>query len=124
MFVLIVILTFGCLALTVMSVYWIFARQTGVVNARLESMDPSMLLVENHPVTAMAERLAEPLNRVVPISAIEAAKLQKQLLQAGYRSPDAPMAFRAIQITLIIAIPSLVMTACFILDRSLTSFAI
>lgn len=124
MLLLIVILTFSCLALTVMSIYWLFARQTGGVNARLDSMDPSMVLVENNPVTTMAERFAEPLNRIVPISAVEAAKLQKQLLQAGYRSPDAAMAYRAIQITLIIAIPSLVMTACFILDRPLSSFAI
>ncbi len=124
MLLLIVILTFSCLALTVMSIYWLFARQTGGVNARLDSMDPSMVLVENNPVTTMAERFAEPLNRIVPISAVEAAKLQKQLLQAGYRSPDAAMAYRAIQITLIIAIPSLVITACFILDRPLSSFAI
>jgi tight adherence protein C len=117
-------LTFGCLALTVMSLYWMFARQPGVVNARLESMDPSLALIENNPVTTMAERLAEPLNRIVPISAIEAAKLQKQLLQAGYRSPEAATAFRAIQITLIFAIPSFVMTICFLLDRPLTSFAI
>ncbi len=124
MLLLIVILTFSCLALTVMSIYWLFARQTGRVNARLDSMDPSMVLLENNPVTTMAERFAEPLNRIVPISAVEAAKLQKQLLRAGYRSPDAAMAYRGIQITLIIAIPSLVMTACFILDRPVSSFAI
>jgi tight adherence protein C len=106
-----------------MSLYWLFARQTDVVSARLESMDPSLILVENNPVTTMAERLAEPINRIVPISAVEAAKLQKQLLQAGYRSPDATTAYRAIQITLLIAIPSIVMTLCFILDRPLSSFA-
>jgi tight adherence protein C len=107
-----------------MSLYWMFARQTSVVSARLESMDPSLGLVENNPVTTMAERVAEPLNRIVPISAIEAAKLQKQLLQAGYRSRDAAMAFRAIQITLIVAIPTFVVTVCFLLDRPLSSFAI
>lgn len=123
MLFLIIILTFSCLALTVMSLYWLFARQTNVVSARLESMDPSLILVENNPVTTMAERLADPINRIVPISAVEAAKLQKQLLQAGYRSPDATTAYRAIQITLLIAIPSIVMTVCFILDRPLSSFA-
>jgi tight adherence protein C len=70
----------------------------------------------------MAERVAEPLNRMVPISGVEALKVQKQLLQAGYRSPDATMTFRAIQLTLIVAIPSLMMTACFILDRPLNNF--
>ena len=124
MIVLIVILTFGCLALAVMSLYWIFARPANVVSARLETMDPSLVLVQNNPVTTMAASVVEPLNRMVPISAIEAAKLQKQLLQAGYRSPDAAIAFRAIQITLMVAIPSVLMTICFILDRPVTNFLI
>ena len=84
-------------------------------------MDPSLALIENNPVTTMAERMAEPLNRIVPISALEAEKLQKQLLRAGYRSPDAAMAFRAIQVSLIIAIPTMVMTACFVLGRPINS---
>lgn len=121
---LIVLLTFGCLALTVMSVYWAFARPAGAVTARLETLDPSLGLVENNPMTVMAERVVEPINRIVPISAIEALKLQKQMLQAGYRSTDAATAFRAIQITLVVAIPCLVMTICFILDWRLSSFAI
>src|SRR5687768_2772046 len=112
MIVLIVVLTFGCLALAVMSLYWIFARPANVVSARLETMDPSLILVQNNPVTTMAASVVEPLNRMVPISAIEALKLQKQLLQAGYRSPDAAIAFRAIQITLMVAIPSVLLTIC------------
>ena len=124
MLLLIIILTFGCLALAVMSLYLVFARPTNVVNTRLESMDPSLALLENNPVTTMAERVAEPLNRIVPISAIEAAKLQKQLLQAGYRSPEATVVFRAIQITLLIAIPTFIATICFILDRPLNNFLI
>jgi len=124
MIALIVILTFSCLALGVMSLYWMFARPTAVVNTRLESMDPSLVLVDNNAMTAIAERVAEPLNRIVPISAVEALKLQKQMLQAGYRSLDAATAFRAIQITLTVAIPSLVMTACFLLNRPLNNFLI
>jgi len=124
MFFLIVILTFGCLALAVMSLYWLLAPPTGVVNTRLENMDPTLALVENNPVTTMAERVAEPLNRLVPISAIEAAKLQKQLLQAGYRSQDAATVFRAVQITLMIAAPTFIATLCFILDRPLNNFVI
>jgi tight adherence protein C len=124
MLLLIVLLTFGCIALAVMSVYLILIRPTGVVNARLETMDPSLSLIENNPMTTMAERVAEPLNRIVPISAVEAAKLQKQLLQAGYRSPDAATAFRAIQISLVIAMPTLVATVCFMLERPLNNFFI
>ena len=85
MLILIVLLTFGCLALGVMSLYWLFARPVSAVAARLEGMDPALAFVENSPVSSMAERVAEPLNRLVPISAVEAQKLQKQLLQAGYR---------------------------------------
>src|ERR1051325_2188291 len=103
MLLLIVALTFTGVTLGVLSVFFIFSRPTSVVNARLESMDPALALIENNPVTTMAERVAEPLNRFIPISAVEAAKLQKQLLQAGYRSSDAATAFRAIQICLVIA---------------------
>lgn len=124
MLILIILLTFGCLALAVMSLYWLVARPANLVTARLENMDPGLSLIESNPVTTMAERVAEPLNRIVPISAVEAQKLQKQLLQAGYRSRDASMAFRAIQLTLIVAIPSIVATVCFILDRPLTNFVV
>lgn len=118
------ILTFTGLALAVMSVYWMFARPTSTMNARLDSIDPSLALVENNPVTLMAERVAEPINRIIPISAVEAAKIQKQMLQAGYRSPEAATAFRAIQVTLLVAIPSLVITVCFLLNRDLSDTAI
>jgi len=124
MLIFIVVLTFGCLALTVMSVYWLLTSTANVVTARLESTDPSLALIENSPLSTMTTRAAEPLNRMVPISAVEAAKLQKQLLHAGYRSPDAAMAFRAIQLLLIVALPSVVATACFILNRPLNSFLI
>ena len=121
---LIAILTFTGLSLAVMSVYWFFARPASTMNARLESIDPSLAFIENNPITVMTERVAEPLNRIIPISAVEALKLQKQLLQAGYRSPEAPTAFRAIQITLLVALPSFVMTACFLLNRSLMDLVI
>ena len=121
---LIVTLTFGCIVLAVMSLYWFVARPASVVTARLESMDPSLALIENSPVTTMAERVAEPLNRIVPLSAVEAAKLQKLLLQAGYASHDAAMAFRAIQLTLMFAFPVLLATICFILDRTPSTFVV
>lgn len=121
---LIIILTFTSLVLAVMSVYWIFSRPASTMNARLESMDPSLALLENSPVTVMAERVAEPINRIIPISAIEALKLQKKMLQAGYRTPEAATAFRAIQVTLLVAIPSLIMTVCFLRDWSVANTAV
>ncbi len=124
MLLLIIILTFGCIALAVMSLHFMLSRPPSVVNARLERIDPSLALVENNPVTTMAERVAEPLNRIVPISAVEALKLQKQLLLAGYRSPEAAMVFRAIQRTLMIAMLVLVVMVCLILNRPLNNFVI
>jgi tight adherence protein C len=121
MMIFIVLLTFSCIALGVMSLYWLVARPASVVNAQLDSADPSLALIENNPLTTMT-RAAEPINRIVPISAVEAAKLQKKLLHAGYPSPDAAMAFRAIQVLLIMALPILVMTICFILNGSLSGF--
>ena len=124
MLILIVTLTFGCIALGVMSLYWLAARPTSVVTARLETMDPSLALVENSPVSTMAERVAEPLNRIVPLSAVEAAKLQKQLLQAGYASHEAAMAFRAVQLTLLLAFPILTVTFCFLMDWALSTIVV
>ena len=121
---LIMILTFTGLTLAVMSIYWFFARPTSTMNARLESIDPSLAFVENNPITVMAGRVAEPINRIIPISAVEALKIQKKLLQAGYRSPEAATAFRAIQVTLLVGLPSLVVTVCFLLNRSLSDFAV
>jgi tight adherence protein C len=124
MVILIVILTFSSLALMVMSVYLFFARPQSTVTARLEAIDPSLVLVENSPVTTMAERVAEPLNRIVPISAVEAQKLQKKMLQAGYRGQDAATAFRAIQLALAVAIPAITMTIGFVFGRSLNTFLV
>jgi tight adherence protein C len=124
MFGLIVILVFGSVALAVLSIYWVLARPANTVNTRLESMDPAMAMVENNPLTVMAERVADPINKIIPISALEAAKIQKQLLQAGYRAPEAATAFRAIQITMVIALPTIVSIICFLLDRSLMNFVV
>jgi tight adherence protein C len=124
MLILIVALTFACIALGVMSLYWLLARPANVVTARLESMDPSLTLIENSPVTTMAERVAEPINRMVPLSAAEAEKLQKLLLQAGFTSHDAAMAFRAIQVTLMVAFPVFTTTVCLLFDRPASTYII
>ena len=50
-------------------------------------------------MAVLAERMAEPINRLVPPSAAEAAKLRKQLMQAGFRAHNAPQTYRAIQIS-------------------------
>src|ERR1044071_3350438 len=124
MLIFIIILTFASIALGVMSVFLLTSRSTSTVAARLETMDPSLALVENNPVTTRAERVAEPLNRLVPISAIDAAKLQKQLLQAGFPSQDAVIVFRAIQVTLVLGLPIAFLTLCMLLNTSARNYVI
>jgi hypothetical protein len=48
-----------------MSLYLVFAKPASAVEARLETMDPSLALVENNPLTLMAERVADPINRII-----------------------------------------------------------
>jgi tight adherence protein C len=97
--------TFGCIALFVMSLYWITVRERSAVTERLDQMDPAGKVVDDKGFMAVAERLAAPVNEIVPISAVEAAKIQKQLMHAGYRDPNAAMVFRAIQLIGITALP-------------------
>ena len=122
MLIFIILSTFSCIALVVMSVYWFAFRQPSVLSERLQHIDPSTAsIIEDNPVVMLAGRVATPINEIVPISAGEAAKLQKQLLQAGYRSPDAPTVFRAIQLILVAAFPSAVIIGCTVLQRPLNN---
>jgi len=114
---LIVVLTFASLALGVMSLYWMFGRTTTTVEARLDVVDPSLVTIENSPLTTMS-RAAQPINKMVPISAVEAAKLEKQLLHAGYTSPDAAVAYRAIQLLSFATLPTIVVIFCFTMSWS------
>lgn len=106
MFTLIVLSTFICIVLAVMSAYWAFTRQPSAVATRLRAIDPSLANVEGSSAFAAMEQLAEPINKLIPISALEAKKLQKQLMHAGYRDPDAATIFRAIQLTSLFLFPS------------------
>jgi len=117
MLILIVVLTFASLTLGVMSLYWLFGRTTTTVEARLDVVDPSLVTIENSPLTTMS-RAAQPINRMVPISAVEAAKLEKQLLHAGYTSPDAAVAYRAIQLLSFATLPTIVVIFCFTMSWS------
>ncbi|MDQ3256298.1 MAG: type II secretion system F family protein [Acidobacteriota bacterium] len=124
MIIVITISTFFCIALGVMCVYWLMSREASVVNARLAAMDPTVGILGHDSIGSLVERVAAPISRLVPASAPEVNKLHKQLMQAGYRSPDAPMIFRAIQIVGFVALPSVVVMMCFFLQRPLSSFLI
>ena len=54
----------------------------------------------------LAQRLAEPINRLVPPSAADATKLAKQLMQAGFRSPSSPAVYRVTQLLMMLGLPA------------------
>ena len=105
--------TFVCIALGVMAVYWLMFRPASATAVRLRELEDvaspmGPQSIEHDPVTTLAERIAEPINRLVPPSAANAHKLQKQLMRAGFRSPLSPAVYRATQLTLMLAFPALI----------------
>ena len=108
---LIAVSTFVCIAFGVMAVYWLVFRPASATAARLKELgdaNPNVApSIEPNTVASLAERLAEPINRLVPPSAANAAKLQKDLMQAGFRSPHATSVFRAAQLLSMLGLPLL-----------------
>ena len=104
--------TFICIAFGVMAIYWLMFRPVSATAARLKELDDSRtneaLSIEPNSIATLAERLAEPISRLVPPSAASAQKLQKELMQAGYRSPHAPAVYRACQFSSMLVCPLLV----------------
>jgi tight adherence protein C len=79
------------------------------------------MLDEQRPGSDFAERIATPLSRLDPPSAAEARKLQKQLMQAGFRGPNAVVIFRAIQLAVLAGFPGFVALVCAVIARPLES---
>jgi tight adherence protein C len=127
MLLLITISTFICISLGMMGVYWLLYRPQSAATERLKQLGTrgatatvSTGLVEEEGRGAeLAQRLASPLSKLLPPSAAEAKKLQKQLMQAGFRSPGAPLIYRGVQITTMAAFPAIVALACAIMARPL-----
>lgn len=125
----ITISTFVCISLGMMGLYWLLYRPQSAATERLKRLgerteSPTSIeisLDENRRGSELAERIAAPLSRLVPPSAAEAKKLQKQLMQAGLRSQSAPGVYRAIQLTTMAGFPAIVALACALLARPLTS---
>lgn len=106
--------TFVCIAFAVMGIYWLMFRPASATANRLRELDDprgpgGTQTLEPNSVTSIAERIAEPLNRLVPPSAANAKKLQKQLMQAGFRSSSATSVYRSIQLLMMLACPALVL---------------
>jgi tight adherence protein C len=118
------IATFVCIAFGVMTVYWLLFRPVSATANRLKELDDPRVIVtsstiEQNSVATFAERLAEPFNRLVPPSAANADKLQKELMQAGFRSHHATSVYRFIQLLLMIVFPLAIVSLWMFLARPL-----
>ena len=130
MIFLITLSTFVCVTLLAMAAYWAMFKPASAATERLRQLgregtggaasvaieSPSAVGVEG---ASLAERVAKPLSRLAPPSAAEAHKLQKQLMQAGYRSPQAPVIYRALQLMSLVGYPALVLVVGAVLARPL-----
>jgi tight adherence protein C len=127
MLLLITISTFICISAGMMGIYWLMYRPQSAATERLKQLGgrtatatvSTGLVEEEGRGAELAQRLASPLSKLLPPSAAEAKKLQKQLMQAGFRSPGAPLIYRGVQLTTMAALPALVALACAILARPL-----
>jgi len=123
---------FVCVTLGVMGLYWLMFRPTSAATERLKSLGgveggagmPAPLEVEESGVGALAERMASPLQRLAPPSAADARKVQKELLNAGYRSESGPAVYRALQLLSLVFFPGAVAFGCALMGRPLGSAVI
>ena len=131
MIIIIAISTFVCISLGLLGVYWLVYRPQSAATERLRRMGgsdvganatvQSVVLPDGSPAADIAQRLAQPINKLLPTSATEARKLQKQLMHAGFRSNEAPLIYRAIQIASMAGFPLLVAGICALMARPLQS---
>lgn len=115
-----------------LGVYWLLYRPQSAATERLKRLGErttspvsgSVSLDDSRASADLAQRIASPLSRLLPPSAAEVKKLQKQLMQAGFRSPGAPLTYRAIQLFTLAGLPAVVAIACAVLGRSMSSAAL
>ncbi|MGB7926041.1 MAG: type II secretion system F family protein [Pyrinomonadaceae bacterium] len=125
MLLIITISTFICITFGVMGLYWLVFRPASAATERLKRMNeqgaPVAAVAEESVAADFAERIAGPLNRLIPPSAAEARKLQKQLMQAGFRGHNAPVIYRAMQLLSLAGFPGMVALGCAMVGRPLES---
>jgi tight adherence protein C len=119
---------FVCVTLGVMGLYWLMFRPTSAATERLRRMGgagaglvaPSVEASDS-AVGVLAERMASPLQRLAPPSAAESRKVQKELMNAGYRSESGPVIYRGLQLISLAGFPAAVAMTCALLGRPLSS---
>jgi tight adherence protein C len=129
MLLIITISTFVCISLGLLGIYWLVYRPQSAATERLKKLGErmpsatsgSLSITDDGSAADLAQRLAEPLSRLLPPSAAEAKKLQKLLMQAGFRSPGAAITYRGIQILTLAGLPASIALACALLARPLSS---
>jgi tight adherence protein C len=105
-----------------LGVYWLLYRPQSAATERLRRLGakelgkaeaiPSAVTPDDSSAAELAQRLASPLNKLLPPSATEAKRLQKQLMHAGFRSAEAPIIYRAIQLCSMAGFPLTVAAVC------------
>ncbi len=99
----------------VVGIYWLFFNKENPANRRLEEIRKEETQEDTAPpeniFVTVAEKIAEPINRMAPPSAAEAGKLQKKLMHAGYRSPNSVMIYRSIQLVSLVGFPMIAVMA-------------
>ena len=131
MLIIIAISTFVCISLGMLGVYWLLYKPQSAATERLRRLGgkesvatpnaQGVVVPEESQATDIAQRLANPLNKLLPPSATEAKNLQKKLMHAGFRSQEAPIIYRAIQLCSMAGFPLLVAGVCAIMARPLGS---
>jgi len=131
MLIIIAISTFVCISLGMLGVYWLLYKPQSAATERLRRLGgqdggvaqtgPSVIMPDDRPGVEIAQRIASPLNKLLPPSAVEAKKLQKQLMHAGFRSHEAPIIYRALQLISMAGFPLAVAGVCAVLARPLQS---
>jgi tight adherence protein C len=129
MLILITISTFVCISLVMMGIYWLLVRPQSAATERLKKLGQrseatvsvSLSPDAERPVADLAGKVLTPLDRLVPRSAADVQKLQKQLMQAGFRSNDAPLIFRGLHLCAMVAFPAAVALVCALIARPLNS---
>ena len=108
------------------AIYWLLFRPPSAANERLDQLrkqsygDAPAPAIKESTAARLAERMAEPINRIAPPSAKEASKLRKKLMHAGYRSPEASAIYRAIQVTSLFGFPAITWLVLMGMGRPLT----
>jgi tight adherence protein C len=112
-----------------LGVYWLLYKPQSAATERLRRMGGKEVSVaaaqsvavmpDDSAAADIAQRLAQPLNKLLPPSASEAKKLQKQLMHAGFRSAESPLIFRAIHVACMAGLPLMVAGVCALTARPL-----